>query len=279
MGKFDGKQITGLVGDLVFKKSADGKTTIVQTKQKHVPQTEGSKKTASVMGNASSLSAAIRADLHGLTDAFYQGEMINRLTKSNQAILSHCFDKNTETYTFKQNSFENLAGFELNSKSPLSTYLWVKPQLTLEGNILTLTIPAFEVPDQLKMPKEANAFEIVVRMGEYALHSSKRNTKKIHSESIAPEETHVPEQQISFQVAHGCLCVVGIAIKYFNLAQGTKKPLNHKDMNPAAIVDAIYIPGEFVLPPTGSTPNRAIGSSWREMMKVNLPPAQIKIPD
>ncbi len=270
MGKFDGKQIVGVVGNLVFKKGADGKMTIVQSKPFQIKQTKGTKKTASVMGNASTLSAAIRRSLGGLFGKNYQGSVVNELNKANQTILGHCFNKDTETYTFQQDSFHNLAGFEFNSKSPLSAYLWVQPYLRFQDNTIILTIPAFEVPAQIKMPREANGFQLCAQIGQYALYESKKWGQNYFSFEVEPGQTHVPEQQISFNVQPGCLCVVGLGINYYKINNQYRTPLNDKELNPAAIVDAIIIPGEFVEPPPRVEGGKHYGSEWNTMDKLKL---------
>lgn len=271
MGKFDGKQITGAVGPLIFKKSADGKTTIIQTKSDGIKQTKDTKKMATVMGNASTLSAAIRWNLSGLFDKNYQGTMINQLTTANQTILGHCFDKATETYAFQQDSFHNLAGFEFNTKSPLSACLWVEPSLSLDGNVLTVTVPEFNVPNQLKMPRNANAFTLCFQMGAYALHHSQIGDGKHFMIEIEPGQEIVPTQHITFDVLPGCLCVVGMAIHYYKVDNRYKIPKNTKNMNPAAIIDAIITPGEFVLPERRVENGRSYAMDWNSMGVLNLP--------
>ena len=270
MGKFDGKQITGVIGNHVIKRAAGGKGSIIQLKPVKVKQTKGTKKAASVMGNASSLSAAIRQDLGGLFGKNYQGTMINQLTTANRTILEHCFNKDTGTYSFQQDSFHNLEGFEFNTKSPLVAYLWVQPTIALQGNTLTLTIPAFEIPAQIKLPKEATGFAMGVQIGQYALHKSKKWRDNYFNLEIADGQTQVPEQQISFEVQNGCLCVVGLGIQYHSISNQYKTPLNHKDLNPAAIVGTIVTPGDFVEPPRRQEANRSFASEWTLMDKLKL---------
>ena len=270
MGKFDGKQITGVLGNHVIKKAAGGKGSIIQMKPVVVKQTAETKKAASVMGNASTLSAAIRRNLGALFVKNYQGTMINQLNKANQTILGHCFNKDTETYSFQQDSFHNLEGFEFNTKSPLAAYLWVQPTIALQGNTLTLTIPAFEIPAQIKIPKEATGFAMGVQIGQYALHESKKWRENYFNLEIADGQTQVPEQQISFEVQNGCLCVVGLGIQYHKVSNQYKTPLNHKDLNPAAIVGTIVTPGDFVEPAPLVVGGRHRAPEWTLMDKLKL---------
>lgn len=271
MARFDGKNIVGLIGKHVFKKSHDGKNTTIQMKPIRVRQTENSKKSASVMGNASSLSKAIRMALMALVGNDYPGTMVNQLTKANQTILGHCFDKTTKTYRFQQHSFHNLAGFEFNDKSPLSAYLWVQPKLTLLGNTMTLTIPEFNISDHVEVPSNANAFSIGIQAAQIALHESMVcDTHYFTTHPIDPLQP-VPEQKIDIEVQDGCLCLMALSIQYFKIEGEFKKPIRSKEFNPAAIVDAIVSPGQFVEPPYGQDGNRRWGTGWSAIDKLKLP--------
>lgn len=274
MAQFDGKHWRGIIDKVVFKKRKDGKLT-AQSAPVHVPQTEASKKTASIMGNASSLSGAIRACMTGLFNDNAPGTMINRLTTINRAVLQHCFDKTTQTYSFKQDSFSNMAGFEFNDASPLSNHLWVKPYLTLNdaADKLTLTIPAFEIPSQLTIPSHANYCQLEVSMGQFALFGKAEKIAGWNAIKIKKDQTQVPETQFHFDIMPGCLGVVGLGLSYYKLQHEVLTPLNNKTLNPAAIIGAIFTPGEFVLPVAVPVDGVLKSTGWTSLWKLNIKPA------
>ncbi|WP_316794015.1 hypothetical protein [Pedobacter frigoris] len=271
MAIFNGKHFKGIIGKIVLKVQKNGKLT-AQSIPAQVPQTEASQKTAGIMGNASTLSKSIRTSMSSLYGDNYPGTMINNLSTANRSILDHCCDKETMTYAFQEDSFENLAGFQFNDKSPLSNFLWVKPYLTINDskNQITLTIPAFEVVEQLKMPNHANSCEFYIKMGQFALFGSTEKSTQLQTLEILPEQTHIPETQFQFDIMPGCLGVVGLGIKYYKLQNQVKTPLNNKELNPAAIVGAIFTPGEFIIPKPVTVNGKSKATGWSNMSKLKL---------
>lgn len=268
MAKFDGKQITGLIGGLVFKKGRD-KTTTIQSKPASIVQTSATKGAASLFGIASTLSKAIRYGMAGITDQFYDGGMVNRLTNQTRSILAHCYDKNTQKFIFNETSFNRLVGFEFNLKSPITNNLWVEPQTTLSGNELTVHLPALEIPAQLKFPNSANTCTISVLVNLYVLDQSLRKKFPAQKIEISLNQTQVPAQEFKFEVPDGCLCVAGINLDYFYLHSGIKTVINHKEFNPTAICGAILTPGTFTIL-AQTDPYRAI-AEWRIIDGFEIP--------
>lgn len=262
MAKFDGKQIIGVVGNLVFKKGRKGKTTIVQTKPQHVKQTANTKVTANLFGKGSTLGKAIRYDLYELTGDFYDGGAINRMNKLNREILEQCYNKDTKEFTFNQNSFSRLAGFEFNEESPLSKSLWADPQVDLNGNQFTLSLPTFEIPEQLKFPAGSNTCEITVAIAFYNLEQGLRKPAKQQILEVSTKEPHVPAHNFTFEVPDGCLCIIGIRLNYYSLYNNIKTVKNNQKFNPAALCGAVITPGVFVIPPSNNTPNKVISPEW-----------------
>ena len=148
MARFDGKKITGLIGNMVFKNSADGKSTIIQRKAIGVKQTKGSKITSGIFAKASSLGKLFRIDFHSLMSGFYDRGMVNRLTKVNRDILEDCYDKANKTYVFEAGSFQRLEGFEFDSNSLLVNYFLKDVEVSVQAAELTVKIPAFETNKQ-----------------------------------------------------------------------------------------------------------------------------------
>ncbi|TKC03990.1 hypothetical protein [Pedobacter frigoris] len=266
MARYDGKRLRGIIGPYIFRDGNSKKHTIVQSKAEKVTQTEASQKTAGVFGNASVLSRNIRDDLRCLTGKFYDGTMINRLNTVNRSIMEHCFDKQTEIYTYQSDSFNNLVGFEFNDYAKLSAHIWVEQVISLEGNNLTLSLPTFAVPTELTMPVRANEAEITVTLGQYVLADRVKKQREEQKLTVVNGE-QVPAHDFTFEVAEGCLCVLSINVEYFQTHQSIKKPLNTKTLNPAAVFGAVITPGTFVLPPLEKTEFKSKASPWSRMDK------------
>jgi len=271
MAKFDGKQLIGLLGNLVIKKGR-GKTTIVQTKADKVKQTSATKVAGSIFGKASKLAKTVRTDLQGLIDDHYDGTMVNRFNTVNRELLAHCYNKDTQSFTFKQNSFDRLQGFEFNSKSPLARSLWVTPEVVLTGNQLQLNLPEIHISDQLKFPSTANTCEIRVAVAMLILDQALHHNSQYQSIQISKDQQIIPAQQLIFEVPDGCLCVVGMNLRFTMKYEHMQTIINDKSFNPTAICGAIITPGTFVLPAPVLTPTGGgRASEWNNISDLELP--------
>lgn len=270
MGKFDGKQITGMVGNLVFKRGRDKKDTIIQIKPTRVKQTKASKVTAGIFAKASSLAKLLRQDFNPIMSGFYDGGMINRFTTVNRAILDYCYDKATKTYVFEENSFDRLEGFEFDNKSLLANYFRVDPEVNVDGTQLTIKIPAFETGKQLKFPGDANTCKIKLTVGLYNFDQRLKRDEYYEEVNIDEAQGMVPEQVFTFEIAEGCFCVTGMGLEYFYQYNDVKNSLNSKEMSPARLLSAIITPGTFVLPPSLSTPYKSVAPKWQEHSALNF---------
>lgn len=120
--------------------------------------------------------------------------------------------------------------------------------MELDGNRAELRIPAFDIPAELKMPGNANACELRIALGQYALYQSRQVTVKYKVLEIEKDQKHMEEQFISFDVHPGCLCVIAISIDYYQQNDRYRTRLNNKALNPAMIVGAMMTEGEFAEP-------------------------------
>lgn len=270
MAKFDGKQIIGLIGNLVFKRGKDKKTTIVQRKGKRVRQTKATKEASSVFGKASSLAMTIREDLAALIVGYYDGAMINRFTTLTREILNHCYDKETKTFTFKPDSFDRLKGFEFNSKSPLASTLWLNPTVTLHGNQLHLDIPEITIQENLKFPLSATTCEIKAVFSQIALDQALHSPNMYQSVYIDKSQKTIPAQKFKFEVPDGCLCTVGISLSFIKKQNNLMTPLNDKLFNPAAICGAIITPGVFNRPTKIDPITKKGPQNWYDLEKLKF---------
>jgi hypothetical protein len=272
MGKFDGKQISGLVGNLVFRKGK--KNSIVQKAPLVVKQTEATKLASKVFGQGSVLASAIRSGLVDLIEENYDGEMVNRLNSPVREVLKKSFDKERGTYTFEKDSFSRLSGFEFNLKSPLINNLWVSLQATLADNLLTITLPKIQLPNDLKFPALTNVCEIKVEVTLLALHSGYQMDLPCQVLEISKSQGSVAAHDFIFEVPQGCLCVAGLSLNYYQLYNGIKRDYNSKSFNPAAIFHAEMSPGLFDLPAPVKVGNVTKKIPWKRIEKFDFPLAQ-----
>ena len=270
MGKFDGKNLKGLIGKIVVRKGK--KAQIVQSAPKNIKQTKETKKAANTFGRGSAVAGVLRRELNSLFEDHYDGGMINRLTTSLAAILRQCHDPKTEEFSFQQDSFERLAGFEFNNKSSLVNSLWVKPEMTYHANLLTISIPEIKIPAQLKFPTKANVCDFNLVVSQIALDKGLDKGKAHYPLSqiieISRSQELIPAQEFTFEIASGVLCVAGIGLNYFKLNNNIKTVINSKTFNPSGIIGALITEGTFVLPPLIKTPKGGVyGSPWRDILK------------
>lgn len=269
MGKFNGKHLTGLVGETVSRRGKNGKT-ILQSKPGKYKQTKGTRRAAGVFGQGISLACVIRKDLHFLIRDNYDGDMITRFNTPVNEVLRHCYDKETEKFTFETDSFERLTGTEFNLKSPLINSLWVSAQTVLEGNILKIQLPEIEVGKQLKFPLRANVCELNIAVAVIALAPGLHKSAMHQSIEISKDQQILPAQEFTFEIPDGCLCVTGIGLQYFSLHNQVKTAINSKTFNPAAVCGALVSPGSFVKPASQNTPHHGRASEWMDITKLKL---------
>ncbi|MHA4896390.1 hypothetical protein ACXZ1K_16670 [Pedobacter sp. PWIIR3] len=269
MAIFDGKHLKGLTGNVISRKGKNGKT-IVQSVPEYVKQTEGSKQAASVFGNASALSKSWRLELNDVNFDLNDGGMVNRLTTANRAILEHCHNKANKTYSFDDSSFNNIKGFEFNINSLLSNNFWVTPVITHEDTILKVSIPHFDVPEQLKFPLRTNYCEIFITICYVVLEQGLTKQNEVHSFSVTDEQQTVEAQEFNFSAPDGCLCVVAMGLRFARRYNNIQTIYNTKDFSPAAIIGQTLTPGTFIDPPARVENGRFYGKEWSKIDKLNL---------
>jgi hypothetical protein len=273
MGKFDGKHIRGLVGNLVQRKTKYG--LVVQMAAARVKQSKATKKAQKVFGQGSTLACAIRKDLLDIIHQKNDSGMVNRFNAPIKDVLKQCVNEGTGHYVFQENSFERLAGFEFNVKSLLINSLLVKPEVSLNGNILKVSLPEVEVLKELKFPGNTNVCELVVSVAMIALHAGKSKEMDAQSIEIQDSQGILPAQDFEFEVSEGCLCVAGIGLRYFKVNDHVRVVFNSITFNPANICGAIITPGTFIVPPPFvKIGNKTITTNWRTAGKINLPAAE-----
>ncbi|WP_256005072.1 hypothetical protein [Pedobacter deserti] len=262
MAQFKGKHLSGLMGNLVARRGRDG-STILQIKASRVKQTKATKASAGVFGKASSLACDIRTQLGYLYGLDNDSGMVNRFNTPVRDVLMHCFDKETQTYSFQEDSFSRLAGFNFNIKSPLENTLWVMPEVTLEGTSLKVSIPELEIGSNLLFPDTTKLCVLRVAVSRIALYEGLTSALQTQELIINREQGIVPAQEFTFEVPQGCLCTAAIGLLFYEVsADNVRYSYNCKEFSPAAILGAIIVPGEFVPPPVIKESNRLVSNPW-----------------
>ena len=269
MAIFDGKKIRGIVGKTVFK-NGRGNTSIVQKAPVAVRQTKATKKSANLFGQGSVLAGAIRYGLSFIIQGNYDPDMINRFNKPVRSIINRCYNKTTETFAFAPDSFEDLIGFEFNSRSWLINSLYVKPETNLTGNIFKISFPEINVKEQLKFPAGSNLCQLEVCVSYIVLDQAMTKHSDSQSVEISDAQETLPAQEFTFETPEGCLCIAGLGLNYFNKQEDVKTVMASKTFHPANICGAVITAGTFVDPGFRKIGYRTIPSPWQSIAKMKL---------
>ena len=270
MARFDGKKIRGIVGDVVFKDSEDGKSTIVQAAPVKVRLSKGSKGSNKKFGQASVLAGVIRKRMEQITQTFHDTKMALRSDAIIRDILNKCFDKNTKTYHFPDDCFKPLVGFEFNKKSLVTNSLYVTPEVSLNGNQISVNLPEIQLKKQLKFPKGSNCCEINVIVSFIALEKGMIKSNAAQSIEVESDVEVLPAQEFTFDVPDGVLCVVGLGLTYFSKTNNVKTLMISKAFKPANVCGTCLTPGVFVDPGPVKIGNKIRASPWTKMEKMKL---------
>lgn len=263
MAIMKGNDITGLVGPLVIKRGKNGKK-IVQTKAGQYKQKPASIKSARMFGFGSTVASIIRHDLSGTFGSNYDPDMINRFNNPVKEVLIHCFNEKEKTFHFEADSFARLADFEFNIKSQLINSLWVKPVMTLNEQTLTITIPEFTIPSQLKFPRNTNSCQVILCVTQLNMNQCKKDYSLYHRFEIKANQSTVPVTEIDFVVKKECLCIAAIGLSYSSVEMGTSTSYNSKLFSPANIIGAIITPGVYVEPIKPVNIHKSESVDWQD---------------
>lgn len=248
MATFKGKFLIGSIGNLTFKKNR--KSQVLQRKpgKGSVKQTTATKKAALVFGKASQFAYCIRNGFRQLTEGNYDGQMINRLNKENFAILKQCYQSETESYEFKSDSFKRLNHFDFNSSSPLKDSLWVVPSVQLQHQELLIRLPEFEIPADFKFPAYSDSCDLKLRIHLLSIKMSAQQHIILDTLQLSYDQKVVPAREWKLEIPDGCICLTGMALHYYRSQDNLTIPINHKEFNPAVILNATVSERAFNLP-------------------------------
>ncbi len=272
MGKYKGKNITGLVGPIVQRMGKDG-MIIVQTAPRPYKQTKGTRKSGKVFGQGSVLAKEIRIQLGSCYGGHnHDSGLVNRFNTPVRDSLWLCFDKETGIYNFQADSFERLVGFEFNVKSLLINSFFAKPEVVLENNKLKVRIPEFAIATGLKFPRSASVCEFVIIVSQIALIG--RSTRNAYSErfTIQSTDTISASREFIYDVLEDCLCTVSLGLRYYSKQDDLRKDYNSEAFSPACIIGSNYNPGVFVDPPARVENGVGYGKDWSIVRKMDFMP-------
>jgi hypothetical protein len=238
--------LLGRAGELSFKE-LNGKN-VVSKPADHVNQTPQTINASLQYGNAVRLASQIRFDMDPILNDKPDPSMSTRLSNDLNLILRHACHQTTKQYHFKKSSFERLNGFEFNTNSPFSTYVWLKPEVSLIDNRLTVGIPELVITDDLIFPEKATDCILRIVINLYALKEAYQRNDMDELLEIKFNQGIVPAQTWHFELPDGCLCIVGIGLEFFRLHGINRTIMQSIKLNPAAICGAVVTPGTFVLP-------------------------------
>ena len=233
----------GVLGDSVLK--TYGNMQIVQARpvKGNNKRTEGMVKSSSVFGVASNIACEFRTGVSKLVTQFYDGTMIFRLNTEVAHSLRYANNPETGSFNLVADSFSRLEGFDFNAKSPLVNTLVSLPQVEIGEHSLTVSLPALEIPKNLKFPKDTKFCRVLIGRTLTDLTNKKRKIDFVSFEILNKKGITVP-QSWEFETEPGCVCIVVISLQFIQSSLAGETVVNNKTFNPAAILKAVVLNGQ-----------------------------------
>ena len=142
--------------------------------------------------------------------------MHNRLVGAFQRCLTVAHDSLSRLFTFEEDSFDELADCNFNSKSKLSNRLQIKPKASFADGILALRFANHQLPGKLLFMKDSTYCVMTVSVLFFRLHDGLKlrmpERKALRIEKSAPNLNGL---EFLFEVPDGCLCIASIFLKYY----------------------------------------------------------------
>ena len=245
MAKFDGKFLTGVIGNAVYKKYRNMQLVTAKSRLTKDKQTKNTHKAATQFGISSKLAEQFRSVTREIITDFYDGTMVYRFRTAVQKALRQALDAQSETYHFTTNSFDRLNGFEFNADSPVMDNFFVQPEQRINGNILTIKIPEMLVSKGMKFPEKATSCLLNIAVGMYDLTYGNRTMCPVQSIEIpnGSKNNVIPAQELNFEIAPGCLCISMFSFQFIQKTFSGNLLINSKNFNPVAVFRAVIADG------------------------------------
>jgi hypothetical protein len=249
----------GRIANITYSEHNGVQIAKALSKKSKYNKTVGTIDSSTVFGKASSLASYFRESLGDTFNNFHDGGMPSRLT----GVVNDCFrpalDETNLNFKFQQDTFKRLIGFEFNTKSRLENQLFVQPMVdyTLNDRV-HIQLPEMKTSKDIVFPKDIRNCKIVLTCALFDLEYG--HYKEPESVSFNVEKTGnkiiFPVQYATFTTQPGCLCIIGISLKFYKTTFVGDAYINNKQFNPSAILSTKIPPG---------TVNMFVTETWSEM--------------
>lgn len=242
MAKFDGKFLRGIIGPVILKKRGKSQQVISKPAARTVKQSAATKQASGIFGMASSLSGQIRAALNEESGIAEDGSVHSRLSSTLNQMLMRSRDPATRKFSFREDSFHGLVGFEFNDERRLADRMPGKLELRLSDGLLHVAFPDTGPPRTLKFVKNSNACNLTFSVALFRLaeglvgRTTDRRSVKIESEKF-----DLNGMSFSFEVPNDCLYLFSVSMEFYK----GRFPIRDPSLNIGAIYDALVVPGEY----------------------------------
>jgi hypothetical protein len=243
MARIEGKFIRGLVGNLVFKKYRTKQVIQGAPIYTAESQTAATKKAASIFGVTSRLACYIRDALYSMHIDMVDGPMVNRLNAEMVAVMNQVVNEDKKTFTFHQDSFSRLRGFEFNMTKPLRNILFVEPKQTVEENKLTISFPQIMIPRDFRFPDDVWKCMLYVGVGQLDLENGFYLSPSPQGMKIEFGTETPAAKDFTFDLEPGCLYIPTIFLQFYQNTFAGMRTLNSKKLNPVGILSATIADG------------------------------------
>ncbi len=243
MARIIGKFIKGVLGDAILKTYGNMQILQARPVKGNSRRTEGMDKSSSLFGVASNIACEFRTGVSKLVTQFYDGTMIFRLNTEVAHSLRYTNNPETGSFNLVADSFSRLEGFDFNAKSPLVNTLVSLPQVEIGEHSLTVSLPALEIPKNLKFPKDTKSCRMLIGRSLTDLTNKKRKIDFVTFDVLNKKGITVP-QSWEFETEPGCVCIVVISLQFIQSSLAGETVINNKTFNPATILKAVVLEGQ-----------------------------------
>lgn len=254
-----GKFLTGVLGGFVFKKVNGQQVVAKRMAPGTMKQSEASKLSANTFGMASTFTSQFKKALGFTRESYVDKGLNNRLTSAMVKILKGSRDSETRKYSFHEDSFSGLTGFDFNNKSPVADLLVVPPQLNFKPGLLEVWFPYFSNTPPVMFPKKSMKCKLTINVTLFrlmdGLMSAVANEQSI---VILNEKKVVKQDALTFTIPDGCLCVATLFLEYAAAGKNDWRIVNGVNFNPCCILGTRVIPGIY---------ENDYGRLWNDMIR------------
>jgi hypothetical protein len=243
----DGDFIKGVLGNVVLR-VLNGKQVMQRRNPKgSVKQSKNTKWCGKTFGMAVSLASKIRITLGSRILPQADSYLSSRLNGAIYSILLKVRDKTTGLYSFKEDSFEKLVGFNFNPDRSVDHWLRIDPSVHLEDQKLTVDFPELTVPKLLRFADDSERCIMSVSLSLFGLKEGKMVQRCITQQQTLLEP-YAPFEatQFNFHVPDGCLYIVTLWLEYHAQTYKGARFTNIPKLYSGYVCEAHIAPGLFI---------------------------------